>query len=136
MTDVDVTPLFRAGAWHPSRFSASQAEQGPSAGPDTWRRAMEQAAAEPLMAARHAELEPFRNYMRGFGAWTDTEIDAWTPQHCNALLIQCVAADMREAGFTPGGRRDWRRYRADSQAGRISGNLYPRRGRVFFTLDT
>lgn len=76
---------------------------------------------------RGNDIAAFRDHMRGYGAWDDSEIDAWTNRECNALLIQMVSGDAREAErLCPGdglGDIDWTAYEALAHAGTISGRL-------------
>jgi hypothetical protein len=78
-----------------SQYSASAMEFGPDAARITWRNACEQAMQTPLLAEE--QLDALRDHVRGFGAWEDTEIDAWNATECNALFIQLISGDMREA---------------------------------------
>lgn len=123
--EIDVTALATEAEMFD--FSASQAERGINAGPETWANAKAEAAARPILS--DDQLPEFRDYMRGFGAWEDAEIDAWDSTECNALFVQLVAGDIREAeslcpGDGPAGI-DWDAYQALAEAGTCSGRVYP-----------
>ena len=123
--EIDITALITEGDMF--EFSASQAERGMNAGPETWQNAKDEASERPILTAD--QLDEFRDYMRGFGAWEDEEIDAWDITECNALFIQSVAGDIREAeSLCPGegvGSIDWEAYRELAEAGTCSGRIYP-----------
>lgn len=77
-------------------FSASRAERGQNAGPETWANSMTQAKRKPLLQSKRT-LAALRHYVRDFGAWENSEIKAWSTTECNALFIQLVSGDLREA---------------------------------------
>jgi hypothetical protein len=109
----------------PFEFSASRAERGQNAGPETWANALEEAAERPLLTTAD-ELDAFRNHARGFGAWDDEEIAAWSPEECNALLIQMISGDLRELELCPGdgiGGIDWAEAERLSAKGTVSGRI-------------
>lgn len=68
------------------------------------------------------DRDEFRAYMRGFGAWDEAEIAAWTDEELTALLIQIISGDIRESGLLDG--KTWPEYLSDAEAGRVSGSLY------------
>jgi hypothetical protein len=122
--EIDITTL--ATESDPFEFSASIAERGQNAGPETWANAKDEAAERPILS--DDQLPDFRDYMRGFGAWEDEEINAWDATECNALFIQMVAGDLREAeslcpGDGPGGIH-WSKYEALAEAGTCSGRIF------------
>jgi hypothetical protein len=123
--EIDITALVAEEDM--SEFSASQAERGPNAGPETWNNAMDEARDRPMLLPD--QLDEFRDYFRGFGAWEDEEINSWDIITCNALFIQFVAGDIREAeSLCPGdgtGGIDWEAYHALAEAGTCSGRIYP-----------
>lgn len=116
--ELKITRLFKT--INPKSYSASQAEIGPDAGAITWNNAID-AAPTLLKTADH--LRDFRHYMKGFGAWSDAEIKAWSKRECNALLLQLISGDIREADLDTLAP-DWVKYQADSEAGQISGRLF------------
>lgn len=115
-------------------FSASVAERGRNAGPETWVNAKAEAERNQMLAAD--QLPAFRDYMRGFGAWDDTEIDSWDATECNALFIQLVAGDMREAeSLCPGdgpASIDWAEHEKLAERGTIAGRMYCVGDQVFY----
>lgn len=116
------------------QFSHSVAEGGSNAGRETWQAAL--AGPRPLLDVEG--VAAFRSWVKDFGAWDAAEIAGWSVNECEALFLQFVAGDVREAGFdslesmTP---EDWAEYEAESTAGKVSGNLFRSdSGEVFFSL--
>jgi hypothetical protein len=86
--EIDITSFFENA--EPWKFSHSIAEGGPSAGSDTWRTALSEAAEAPLLKTPEA-LDALRGWARSSGGWEKDEIDAWSADECNALFIQLVS---------------------------------------------
>lgn len=96
MTEVDITEFFtNEDAFE---FSASIAERGLNAGPETWANALERAAHDALLETK-PQLDAMRRWAKDTGAWERAEIAAWSDQEVNALFIQLVAGDMRAGGL-------------------------------------
>lgn len=114
--EIDVTHLVTDADC--SEFSASVAERGKNAGPETWANALEFAKEKPL--AKPENQSDLRDWIREFGAWDDEEIAAMSDEETNALLLQFVAGDIREmeAFDSP------EEYQAAQEAGTCSGYLY------------
>lgn len=94
--EINITNFYRNAC--PKDYSASIAEIGRNAGPDTWRAANEDSADYPILD-NEEKREAFREYIAGFGAWDDTEIAGFTDTELNALCIQFVSSDIREYGL-------------------------------------
>lgn len=92
MIDIDITRFVTEAA--PMDYSASVAEIGTNAGRDTWQAAMEDAPDYNLLNTDE-QREEFRAHIKGFGAWTDEEIAAWTATELNALFMQFISGDIR-----------------------------------------
>jgi len=110
----------------PRELSTSVAESGPNAGPDSWAAAKAAATAAPLLTdAQRAEA---RAFFKGFGAWEDDEIAAWTAEEVDALVLQYCAGDLRALqDLAPGdgvASIDWAEAEALSDAGTCAGYLY------------
>lgn len=140
--DIDIT-AFIHGESDPFDFSRSAAEAGQNAGPDSWRDALAEASAHPMLDTPE-KLDAMRDFIRGFGAWNREEIAAMSDDKLNALLIQFISGDMREAGMDACDPEDfdWTEYQVRASAGEISGRIYRADvpdhasfGRVFFSLD-
>ena len=132
--DLNITQVFNAIA--PRDYSASVAEIGASAGADTWRAAIDD-SPDFMLLDTDDKREAFKRLVRGYGAWSDAEIAAWSDVELNALLLQMIAADMREgdlsAGVTAAG---WARYLEASEAGEVSGAIFVTDGEIYYFLGS
>ena len=122
----------------PFEFSASRLERGDNAGPETWANAQNEASRAPLLTTPK-QLEALRDYVRDFGAWEDDEIAAWSDDKCNALFIQLVSRNMREAGLGEVDLDDfdWEKYERRAEKGNISGNIFRATdGQIYYCLGS
>lgn len=119
--EINITKFFSTA--NPSSFSASRAELGDDAGNITWNAAKE-AVDEHLMLDTSAKVTALRDHMRGFGAWDDEEVDGWTVQECNALLIQLISGDIREAPDLNQEDWDWEAYEKLAEKGTCGGRMF------------
>jgi len=90
--EIDITDFYRNAC--PKDYSASVAEIGNNAGAYTWRAACDD-SEDYFMLDTDEKRIAFREYVRGFGAWSDDEIAAWSDAELNALFIQFVSGAMR-----------------------------------------
>lgn len=130
--EIDITDFFNNAA--PMDYSASVAEIGRNAGPDTWRAAVED-SPDHMMIDTDDKREAFRDYVRGFGAWDDAEIAAWSDVELNALFLQMISGDMRDADLKPGmSEEEWAAYEVNEQVAR---NIQPGdNDRVYYYVGT
>ena len=117
---IDFTTFFNDAA--PMDYSASIAEIGNDAARSTWRAACDDSEDYPMLDSDE-KREEFRHYVKGFGAWSEDEIAAWSNTELNALLIQMISGDIREADLDKD-NPDWDKYQKDSEAGRVSGRIF------------
>ena len=94
--EIDISSFF-AGA-DAFEFSHSRMEGGENAGRNTWDAAKREGAESPLLTTPE-QFDALRSYVKGFGAWDESEIAAWDAIECNALFVQLISGDMREAGL-------------------------------------
>ena len=128
---IDITECFNACA--PRDYSASIAEIGADAGAHTWRAACDDAPDWPMLDSP-GKLQAMRDYVRGFGAWDDAEIAGMPDLHLQALFLQFIAGDMREAGLEAR-PVDWQARQTRAESGSIPARIYPGDdGRVYFYL--
>jgi len=116
--EINITSLLAQDMFP---FSHSAAEGGQDAGRNTWNNALN--GPRPLLNTPE-EFEAFRDHVGEFGAWEDEEIDGWTENECQALFLQIIAGDVREAGADSIDEIDWEQYEIDAEAGRNSSLLY------------
>jgi len=124
--DIDITLLVNLDAFP---LSHSQAEGGATAGRDTWNASLEQATETALLNTPE-KLEAFRDWAEDFGEWT------WTPQECNALFLQWIAGDIREApgirkGMTFEEREPGEWYREDESQPDLEWGPYATRSEAY-----
>lgn len=63
----------------------------------TWNNAMQHVAVSGLVELP-SELQACRDWFSEFGAWTRKEIDSWSDQKINAVLLQFIASSVKEIG--------------------------------------
>ena len=134
MCEIDITRSVLEA--DPYEFSASRAERGDNAGPETWRNAVQEGTDSPLLTTEE-HLDALRQWAKETGAWDAAARAAWSPAECNALFIQIVSGDMREAGIDDcfPDEFDWEAYQARVEAGQINGNIYRADdGRIYYYL--
>lgn len=126
--NIDISRLFRSDDYSPMDYSASAAEMGQYS---TWKAACDDANDFGPMLVTPEQLDAFRDHVKGFGAWSEEEITAWSDNECNALFLQLVSGDIREADLDTD-NPDWQAYYAnDSVAGTMCGG---EDGRVYYYL--
>ncbi len=132
--EVNITHFFNTCA--PMDYSASVAEIGADAGPATWGAAVEDSPANMLLDDE-AKREAFKAHIAGFGAWSDEEVATWTEIEINALFMQLISGDMREADIGPEATADdWIKYEERAHAGQCSSNIFRATdGEVYYQLD-
>lgn len=107
-----ITPFFNGSA--PSELSGSRAELGQNAAQITWGASVK-ASSQFVVLDDDEKKEAFRKFVRSSGGWNDEEIATWSDEELNALCLQWISADRREASEysldtdTP----DWESYEAD-----------------------
>jgi hypothetical protein len=126
--EINITRFFNEAA--PMDYSASCAEIGMNAGRDTWNAAMEDAGDYKLLT-NEDDLQEFRDYIKGFGAWNTEEIAAMSDQSLNALLIQFISGDIRESRYLECNPIDWDAYNADDNENH---NIYKSGDDIFYMI--
>lgn len=129
--EFNITRFFNEAS--PKDYSASVAEIGDNAGAYTWQAACDD-STDWFFLDTEEKRQSWRDYVRGFGAWTDEEINAWSDIELNALFIQFVSGDIIECRLTPESTDDdWSAYRDEVEAGTLSGNIWrDDTGEVYF----
>jgi len=93
--EIDITDFVLKNAM--IDFSASVAEIGNNAARSTWNAVREHSPS--YMFVTQDNREEVQSYFRDFGAWSPDEIAAWSDTDLNALLLQDIAGNVREAGL-------------------------------------
>ena len=140
--ELNITEVFNT--IKPTDYSASAAEIGANAGPATWRAAVNDSPGHMLLNDED-ERAAFKEYIRGFGAWDDEEIATWSDVELNALFLQMIAGEMREADLhAEMTAEEWQAYQKKSEAGQVGGRIFSGRifggplstdGEVYYSLD-
>lgn len=133
MPEIDVSRLLSEA--DPFDLSASVAERGTNAGPETWANATAEAESRPLDID---DRDAVRDFFRGFGAWEAEEIAAWADSDLDTLVLQYAAGDLRELqslrpGDGPGGI-DWAEAESLSAEGTVGGRLFTADDRLFIYI--
>jgi hypothetical protein len=89
--EIEITQLLETDMF---TFSHSCAEGGENAGPETWNAALN--GPRPLLKTPE-EFDAFRDFVKDSGGWDDEEIAAWDENELQALFLQWIAGDTREA---------------------------------------
>lgn len=133
--EIDITDFFKnAETWN---LSSSIATHGPNVAHDTWNNAKQEARESPLLKTED-ELDAMRKWAKSSGGWSREEISTWSDEEVNALFIQLVTGDMREAGLEDDCFEDidWSAYEAKAEEGQISGAIFKGTDdRVYYSLE-
>ncbi len=136
--EIDITRFVKTV--EPCEFSASKMEFGDNAAKITWENAKREASESPLITEN--DREDFERWASEFGAWNKEEIEAWSMDECNALLIQYISHDLRELEslcYSDDDEYgiDWEHARGLSDDGVIGGNVYKGDdGRLYFYMGS
>lgn len=129
--ELNITALYNS--MHPRDYSASIAEIGNNAAMDTWRAACDD-SSEYMILDDDDKRQAMRAHVRTFGAWSDTEINAWTNVELNALLIQCISGDIRES-ILDDDPHAWAEYYEEGEQGVVSCRLFSDDdGQVYYVI--
>lgn len=132
--ELNITKFFNEAC--PRDYFASVAEIGVTAQADTWRAACDD-SNDFMLLDNEEKREAFRHWVKGFGAWDDEEILAWSSVELNALCIQVISGEIRE--FQELAEGDWQKWRELCDEGTCSGRLYGGElsvdGQVYFSIE-
>lgn len=135
--EIDITHLFAGdSAFVPFDLSNNAATLGDNAGKLTWKASLETSAKIPLLNSDERQ-DAFRDFVESSGGWPREDIDTWYDVELNALLLQWIAGDVREAfGDADFSEWDWADYEKRSERGQVSSRLFKSDdGRVFFSIS-
>lgn len=124
--EINITRFFKTEA--PMDYSASIAEIGKDAGPDTWRAANENASEYADLLDTEEKRDTFKAHMRDMGFSEADEFATWTNEQLTALFMQLISGDMREVPDVDMGPdmtdEDWQHYERLAEHGTVSGSIY------------
>ena len=127
--EINITSLLESDLFD---FSHSVAEGGENAGRNTWRNAKE---AGTRFLDTDEKTEAFLDFVKGFGAWDEEDRAAWTAEEREALLLQFIAGDVRDAGADSLDELDWEEYREGCEDGLYSCRLFrSESGEIFYYI--
>ena len=113
-------------------FSGSVATHGKHAARDTWEAA-KTAAVDLNFLHTDKKRDAFKRHLESGGF--SENMETFTHAELNALLMQCIAADIHESGLDTNAP-DWEDYQRQSEAGQISGGLFLGvDGEVYFSFE-
>jgi len=118
--EIDITQFFLDAC--PRDYSASIAEIGQDAAKSTWQAACDDAEDYAAFLDTEEKRDAFRDHLRGFGAWDDDEIAAYSQTELTALFMQMVSGDMRDASLDAIDP-DWDDYERGAERGTYSGRI-------------
>lgn len=138
ITELDITRIVGADTFVPFDLSNNAATLGDNAAALTWEASKEAATEIETLLPTAEHKEVFRDWVQSSGGWTRDEINAWSDTELDALLLQWIAGNIREAfGDAEPSEWDWAEYEEDASAGRVSSNLFRADdGRVFFSIHS
>lgn len=137
--EIDITDFFNNAT--PSYYSASVHELGPEVDRITWENAVDRAddlSLHDTLLDTEEKRDAFRAFVRSSGGWSDTEIQAWDNIELEALFIQWISGDMREANIAPPmSEEDWADYEQASSEGQVPSNIFRGTdGRIYFYVGS
>ena len=110
--EINITRFFKAAA--PMDYSASRAEIGDNAGPDTWRAAQDDAEDNADLLDTEDKRDAFKEHMQAMGFSEAEDFATWSHDDLTALFMQLIAGDMRETGLDADSTvEDWAAYEAN-----------------------
>ena len=78
-----------------NKYYGSVATHGENAGPNTFNAAKDDAPKWDILNTSE-KIAAAKKYFKSFGAWDEEEIASWSIDELNALMIQCICAEMSE----------------------------------------
>jgi hypothetical protein len=135
--ELNITHLFSDdSSFVPFDLSNNRATLGDNAGALTWAASVE-TAAEIVLLDTPEKREAFKDFVADAGAWDSAEINAWSETELNALCLQWIAGDVREAfGDADFADWDWAEYEVRAERGSISSRLFKNGSDVYFYIGS
>lgn len=134
MPEINVTRLV--SDLDPNMIAGSVATHGREGVKQLWPNATREASETPLETD---DRDGLKDWARGFGAWEDEKIDAWTDAEIDALVLQYAAQDLKELqDLCPGeglGDVDWTEADRLAESGVVGGHLFASGPNLFIHLE-
>ena len=134
--ELNITNWFNSRRMSSRYLSASVAEIGDNAGQITWEASQEE-VEDWILLDTEEKKDAFRAFVKSSGGWSEEETAAWNDAELNALLLQWIAGDIREAGLDCEDP-DWISYQNLIDHGQVAGNLFggpmSTDGQVYFSI--
>jgi len=129
--ELNITKFYNETA--PMDYSASVVEIGNNAGADTWQAACDD-SPDYMILDTDEKREAMREHVRGFGAWSEEEINAWSDIELNALLLQMISGDIRES-ILDDDPHAWAEYYEQGKQGIASCRLFSDdNGQIYYSI--
>jgi len=119
MLELDITHMVEEDGDEMPLLSGSVAELGPNAGTLTWDNSKRYADAHPLLKTPE-QIQEAKDYLKGFGAWSGEEIAGWSDAEVQAMVVQNIAARIREMEHFD----TYEAFKKAAQQGSVSGEIY------------
>jgi hypothetical protein len=122
--EINITSFFNSDV-DMSDISGSQMEHGPDAATYTWANAHREAKSHvPPLLDTEEKLDAMRAHLKSMGFSEPGEDQS--PEDLNALLLQCIAGDIREVccDDEQGSANWWREYESGCERGTYAGRMY------------
>lgn len=136
---IKITHLFAEdSAFVPFDLSNNQATLGADAARLTWNASKECAAAiAPPLLDTDEKRSAFKEFVNQSGFSEADEMDTWPDNELQALCLQWIAGDVREAfGDSPVSEWDWADYQERSERGQVSSTLFrDNAGEIYFDFS-
>lgn len=87
---IDINKLKEVDLWP---LAGNELTHGKNAGDTTFKACL----SAPLILDTPDKIFSAKIFLQEFGAWPD--IDTWPDVEVNALIVQFVASDLRDAGY-------------------------------------
>ncbi len=129
--EIDITHMIEDADTMPC-LAGSVAELGSNAGPYTWSNSKDYAKKNTLLST-DAELEEARQYFKEVGFSESDEMEQWSTEEINALLIQFIASNIRKMNSYDTEEE----YQEAAKDGRCHSNIFKGdNGRWYFYMGT
>ena len=119
MLELDITHMVEEDGDEMPLLSGSVAELGPNAATLTWDNSKRYAEAHPLLKTPE-QIQEAKDYLRGFGAWSGEEIAGWSDAEVRAMVVQNIAARIREMEHFD----HYEAFKRAAEQGSVSGEVY------------